>query len=441
MSKGWLYAWGLGSIALGGASLIVPLYIVALGGTAFTLGILAAVAAFVGVPAALVFGRLADRTGKRRLFVLGALGLVTAMLLLMPTVGSIAVVVAANGVIWFAFAAATPVLTLFAVADAPPASWSTRIATLNKYQGIGWAFGLLLGAVWTGTAERLLSPGWVFDGFFLLTGLCAGIGLIVGARTFPADPGTRRETGEGRTEDDPRITGARVRRALRRSNRYSVRTVTFPFTPMRTDFRGLRFDRLVERFTTELALYFSAVFVFFAGFSGFFAPLPAFLADTGFTSGEIFVLYLVSGVGSALAFGTAGRLAARFDAGALQATGLVVRGAAIPAVALVGLAFGASPVSLGTTAAVFAVIGLTWAVIAVTGGTLVTRLAPMTVRGEALGVYAALGALAGGFGSIVGGYLAAIDYLLAFGIAGVLVVLGAVIVLAIRRRAGYLTPR
>ena len=432
MTKGWLYAWGLGSVALGGASLIVPLYVVALGGTPFTLGVLAAVAAFVGVPGALVFGRLSDRTGRRRGSVLGALGLVTAMLLLLPAVESIAVVVAANGAIWFAFAAATPVLTVFAVTDAQPESWGSRIAQLNKYQGVGWAVGLLLGAGWTGTAGRYLPPGWEFDGFFLLTGICAGIGLFVGARTFPADPGT------GRGEVAPRLSGDRIRRALRRSDRFSVRAVTFPFTPTRVDFRGLRFDRLVDRFTPELALYFGAVFVFFVGFAGFFAPLPAFLTDTGFTSGEIFLLYLVSSVGAAVAFGPVGRLATRFDVAAAQAVALAVRGVAIPTVTVVGLLLGASPVSLGTTAVVFAVIGLTWAVIAVTAGTLVTKFAPMTVRGEALGVYAALGSLAGGFGSIVGGYLAAIDYLLAFGFAGLLVVVGAGIVLAVRRRAGYL---
>lgn len=433
MSKGWLYAWGLGSVALGGASLIVPLYVVALGGTPFTLGVLASVAAFVGVPGALVFGRLADRTGKRRLFVLAALAIVAVSLLFMPVLESIAVVVAANGAIWFAFAAATPVLTLFAVADASPGEWSDRIALLNKYQGIGWAAGLLLGAVWTGAADRFLSPEAVFDGFFVATGVCAGVGFLLGIETFPADPG-------GSTVDDgePRLSGARLRRALRRADRFSVRTATFPFAPTRADFRGLHFRRLIERFTPELAIYYGAVFVFFTGFSGFFAPLPAFLTDTGFTAEEIFGLYLASSLASAVAFGSAGRLARRYDVGAFHAIGLLVRGAAIPAVALVGLLLGATPASLGVTAVVFAVIGLTWAVIAVTAGTLVTRLAPMTVRGEALGVYAALGAFAGGIGSVLGGWIAARGYLLAFGVAGGLVVVGAGVVLAIRRRAGYL---
>ena len=45
MSDRWLYAWGLASLGLGGASLIVPLYVVELGGGPATLGILAAAAA------------------------------------------------------------------------------------------------------------------------------------------------------------------------------------------------------------------------------------------------------------------------------------------------------------------------------------------------------------------------------------------------------------
>jgi hypothetical protein len=45
VSDRWLYAWGLASIGLGGASLIVPLYAVELGGGPITLGILAAAAA------------------------------------------------------------------------------------------------------------------------------------------------------------------------------------------------------------------------------------------------------------------------------------------------------------------------------------------------------------------------------------------------------------
>lgn len=54
MSERWLYGWALTAIAFGGASLIVPLYVIELGGDALVLGVLFSTGAFVGVPGALV---------------------------------------------------------------------------------------------------------------------------------------------------------------------------------------------------------------------------------------------------------------------------------------------------------------------------------------------------------------------------------------------------
>ncbi|SNR30215.1 MFS transporter [Halorubrum vacuolatum] len=393
MSDRWLYAWGLGSVAFGGASLIIPLYVVALGGTATTLGVLAGVAALVGVPGALVFGRIADQTGRRRVLVLAALASAAAALAVVPFTERIAVVILANGIVWFAFAAATPVVTLLAVVGAPEHAWSERIGELNKYQGVGWAVGLLLGAIWTAVAIRTIGTS-ALEGFLLVLAVMAAASLLAGLRLLPPDPDP--DTAEGS------VSARRLGRALRRADRFSVRTATFPFTPARMDVRRLRPRRIANRFTPELAIYFLAVTSFFTGFSAFFAPLPAYLTDIGIGSDGVFVLYLVSSVAAAVFFERAGRLSAKHDTVTLQAAGLTVRALALPGVAVVGALFGMSTGGFAGLAVVFAVIGLTWAVIAVTAGTLVTRLAPPAIRGEALGVYAALSALAGGIGSVLG---------------------------------------
>lgn len=426
MAERWLYGWGLGSVALGGASLVVPLYVVELGGGPFVLGVLAAIAAVVGLPAALGAGRIADRTGNRRGIVLAMLALITVSVGVLPFFDGVAPVIVANGAIWFAFAAATPVMTLLAVADAPERAWSERIALLNQYQGVGWALGLLLGAVWTAIGARFLPADAMIRWLFAPLTACAVLGLGLGIRTLPADPSPGA---------DRRASGTRVRRAIRAADRFNVRSATFPFTLSRADFRGLHPRRFIERFTPALAMYFAAVFCFFAGFSAFFAPLPAFLTDVGFGSDGVFALYLINGLAAAVFFGAAGRLTADRDAALLQIVSLSVRGLALPIVALVGAVWGAAALGFGAAAAVFVLIGLTWAVIAVTAGTLVTRLAPATIRGEALGMYAALGALAGGIGSVLGGWLATVSYGVAFGTAGGLVLIGAAIVLLARRGA------
>jgi len=429
MSDRWLYGWGLGSVAFGGASLVVPLYVVDLGGGPLVLGVLAAIAALVGVPGALWFGRIADRTGRRRGLVVGPLVATAVAVAAIPLTDSVAAVIVANAVVWFAFAAATPVLTLLAVAGVPESAWSERIADLNRFQGVGWALGLLLGTVWTVGGARFVSPAAATRLLFVPLALAAAGSCAVVVRALPVEPG-----------DGPAPSGTRVRRAIRRADRFSVRSATLPGALSRTDFRGLHPRRLAARFTPALAAYFAAVLLFLSGFAAFFAPLPAFLTEVGFGSGGTFALYLTNSAAAAVAFGAVGRIATDRNVVRLQVAGLVGRGALLPVIAVVGAALGASALGFVALGVAFAAVGLTWAVIAVTAGTIVTRLSPAAIRGEALGMYAALGALAGGLGSVAGGWLAADSYGLAFGFAGALVLAGATVVFAVGRRVDG-TPR
>lgn len=421
MSERWLYPWAIGSVSFGGASLLVPLYVVELGGGALELGILAAVAAFVGVPAAIFFGRWADRSGKRRRYVLFALGLTALSLMTIPLLDVFEAVILANGVIWFGFAAAMPVVTLLAVADHPGYAWSTRIALLNKFQGVGWAVGLFLGSVWMAIAGVFVTPLEAIQLFFYGMAGLAAIAVLIGFRTFPSEGSPAVS-----------ISGVGFRTALRRADDFNIRSVTFPLTVTRFDVSGLHPRRFVERFTPSLALFFTALVLMFTGFAAFFAPLPAYLIDVGFPSEQIFGLYLLSSAASAVCFGLVGRLASSRDIAIVHAGGLVLRGIAFPTVGIAGLMFGAGSVGLMVFGLLFVAIGITWAVITVTAGTIVTLLTPISIRGEALGMYAAMTALAGGIGAIVGGWIAAIDFQLGFATAGALIFIGASIVYRLR---------
>lgn len=419
----WLYAWGLGSVALGGASLLLPLYIIELGAEPFTLGLLAASAAVAGAPGAFLFGRIADQSGRRRGLVIGALVAVAVMLFLVPFVRTIPLVIAANAVIWFAFSAAGPVLTLLAVAGVEESDWQDRIALLNTYQGWGWAAGLVLGAVWTGVGEQYLAAITTQRTFFFACAACS-VAAVAGTRLYlPMEPPVRI------------LDTQRLRQALMQARRLNLRGSTFPFTPGRIFGTSLQFLHprgLLDRFSRELMIYYGAVLLFFIGFTAFFAPLPLFLETLGYGSGAIFGLYLVSSLGSAAFFVGAADLSREHNDGILQSVGLLARGITLPTVALVGVTVGASLVGLLLQGLLFLVVGLTWAIIAVTAATIVARLAPPSIRGEALGMYTAVSAVAGGIGSLLGGGIAEISFLLAFGVAGSFVVLGAIFVYRMR---------
>lgn len=427
MSDRWLYAWAMGAVALGAASLLVPLYVVALGGGPVTLGLLAATAALIGTPGAVLWGRVADRTDDRRSVVIGSLAGSAAALAVLPLVDSVNAVIAANAALWLVSSAAGPVTTLLVVADAPESEWPDRIASLTRYQGYGWAAGLVLGTVWlaaaaSASASALSAQRW-------LLGVCAACAAFAAGAAERWLPATTTDLGG--------TDGRRVARLLSRTHR-NVRSATFVFAPNRLYWatRSFRVGRVRGRFTPALGAYFLAVALFSTGFATFWAPLPAFLAGVGYGGQGTFALYLTTSLVAALCYRVVGELSGRFDVRALQVGALAVRAGAFPAVVLAGAATGV--VALASAVGLFAVLGATWAVIAVTGTAVVTRLAPRSARGEALGVHAALVTAAGGVGGLLGGWLAAVGFLVAFAAAGGLVAAGAALVAVLR---GLSTPK
>jgi MFS family permease len=424
MAERWLYSWALGSVSFGGASLLVPLYLVQIGASTVELGVLAATAAVIGAPGAILFGRLANRVGHRRTLVVGTLATVAVALAVVPTLTSVTAVIVANALLWLVVASVAPVLTMLVVDDAPEQSWSERIGLLNKWQGYGWAGGLVLGTVWPVLGSHVVGGPDVTRVLFWLLALCAG-GSVVGAvRTLPRPAVTDHVTSQRKVRY--------VARLLAATNR-GVKTTTFAFSPNRLYWttRGVHPRRLLERLDSALATYLLAAFLFFTGFATFWAPLPLFFTSVGFGSGEIFALYLASSLASASLYERAGRFASRYDVRLLQSGALAARGVLFSAIVLVA-GLGTLSLGLGAAGVGLAAIGSTWAIITVVGTAIVTRLAPSNVRGEVLGTHTALSAVAGGIGGVLGGWVATFGYGVAFGVAGGLVLVAAALVLSLR---------
>lgn len=412
----WLTAWALASVALGGASLLVPLYFVAVGGDAVLLGVLAGVAALAGAPGALVVGRLADRTGRRRAYVLGGLVLVTVVLAVMPFTRDEGVLLVANAVVWFAAGGLAPVLTLLVTVGHPESRWSERFAVLNAYGGWGWAGGLLLGTLWTVLAVQAVAAITALRTLFVVLALCAGGATALASERLPADPGPIDER-----------RASRLGRAIRRARRVPVRSATFPVSPGRLYWltRSTHPRELWDRFTPDLTTYFGAVLAVFVGFGAFWGPLPLFFVREGYAGPAVFAIYLLSSLGAAVSFRPAGRYAADNDPATVQSVALFGRALLQPGAFLVALVAATGLVGFLLYGLVFAAVGVAWAVVAVTATPLVGRLAPARIRGEALGVYVAVSGIGTGIGSLVGGWLAGTGgFGRALGVSGLLVLLG-----------------
>ncbi|MFB6078681.1 MAG: MFS transporter [Halarchaeum sp.] len=427
----WLVSLSLSAVASSVAGLLVPLYLVKLGGGAEALGVSAALASLVGAPGAVLAGRYADRTGNRRGVVVAALAVGALALVTLPLLHSVPAVVAVNAVLAFALAAISPVVTMLVVADAPETAWSERIARLNTFQGYGSTAGFVVGTVWTVVVAAAVTGDVVQESLFALAAAFGVAAALLGARTLPR---------EDRLDVGPRRSG-RVATILSRTAR-NTQDATFAYGTNRLFWASRvlslsRLRRLRADLPTALWVYFGAAFVFFTGFAVFWAPLPLYLqTNAGFSAGGVFALYLVNNVASTVLFGRAGVLTAERDVRFVQGSALGARAAAFVGVA--GLAVlgidaldGLGPLAVVT--ALLAVVGVTWAFIAVTGTAIVSRFAPPAARGGVLGMYAALSAVAGAIGGLLGGWIAAYRFDLAFAVAAALVVLGAAVVYGVEQ--------
>ncbi|WP_336359308.1 MFS transporter [Haladaptatus sp. ZSTT2] len=416
----WLYAWGLGYAAVGAASLLIPLYALALGSNALLVGLMASTAAFAGVPGALLWGRLATRTGRRRPFVLVALAATALVLAVVPLITEPWLLLVANAALWFVVAAAAPVLNLIVVDGVPDIEWDDRIARLNEVQGFGWLLGLVTGAGWMALAGSRLSQVEAQQLFFSVIAATTFVAFLLARHWYPEPSMVSRDRF------------LRVYRTLGRGGWGAGRYVrAIPYGPSRIYWGLASFNarRFSNRGTSALGTYLFAAVVFFIGFSVYFGPLPAYLTGLHYSTDQIFILFVVNSAGSAVFYGRVGKLATKWESHRLQTSALGARTLLFPGVALVG-GIGALAGFSGLLA-LFAIIGVTWAIIAVTATSIVTRLAPPAVRGEALGAYTALSSVGGGIGSALGGALAdSMGYTVTFGVAAGLVLVGAGLVAA-----------
>lgn len=419
----WLVAWSLGYAAVGAASVLVPLYAIELGAGAFVVSVVAATAAFAGIPGALAWGRLATRTGRYRPFLLASLALSAAAFLVLPLADSLPAVVAANAALLFAVSAAAPVLALLVVSGHPDSEWDRRIGVLNAWQGYGWLGGLVAGAAWSAVAAEYTAAVTAQRWFFYASAAACALATGLAWYWLPGRPDVSyARFGRASTSIE------RLQRGAGRGLRLA------PFSGLRSFWalRRLHPRALAARLTPPLAGYLAAAALFFTGFAAFFGPLPAYLAgELGMPTERVFALFVVSSAASAAAYGRVGSLAAARTPQTVLTGALAVRVLLFPAVTFVAV--------LGALAfpgyvALFVALGLTWAVVAVAGTTIVARLAPPAVRGDALGAYTALGGLGTAVGSVLGGALAVqTSYVTAFATAGALVLVGGAIALGARQ--------
>jgi MFS family permease len=418
----YFYAFALANVAQGGSSLLIPLFVAqVLGGTNSDVGLVAGLASLCGVPASIFWGRLSDKSKRRKPFVL--IGMVGVCLALagMALVQTLWQMILANILLNVTWLASAAVATLITIEGLAKEKWDARIGRFNRFGGVGWVSGLILGSLWMQfITEPLTHPepaNLSMRSLFAVLGalaLLAALWAVAWIYESPVKLAERRFAGL-------LLAASNLWERFKFAPQQLFHIVTNP-TKLIEAFRGR------SGFGPHLRVYFVAVICFFVGFSALFIPFPLFLKnELGFSGSEIFALFVIHTGTSAFINPWAGRLAQRYGGRFLQRIFLAVRLVIFGLAGTLLLLKGHHGAALASVAFFFLLTGTSWAFINVTAISIISKRAPIGQRGQALGTYHALSGLGGIIGSLAGGYIADLSYTIDFLFAATMVGIALVI--------------
>lgn len=405
----WFYSYLPQGIAGGATSPLIPLFAYALGASLADVGIIAAATSIASVPAFMLWGSLSDRLKTRKAFlILGFLGTAVS-LFAMGLCFNLPEFYLANLLIGFLGAASAPVGAVLVMETTEHSAWPNRLAFMSQLTGVGYIVGLSVGAVWLAVGPSFVDGESAMRGLFIIG---AALGLLSGLLA-------------GMWLEEPKAYLDRKSIHLV-DNLFRIERVKF--LPMRMlhylDFRN---HHRAPRFSRSLRMYLVCVFLLFSGFTAFYGFFPILLQQVYlFSNPEVFAVYIASQVASVTAYLRVGRWVRDRGGRRTQLYASLGRTVLFPAFLAIGfLSLSPGAILVGILL-LHAGVGLCWALINVSGSTLVSDLAPEDGRAEAMGAYNAvqgfgsiLGPLLGGFIAEFYGYAPAIGASVAFILAGV----------------------
>jgi MFS family permease len=269
--------------------------------------------------------------------------------------------------------AGVPVSILLVIERLDHLQWEEAISKFNRYAGLGWVFGLLLGAIWTTIATPHFGKATALRSLFIILGGLSLVAAVIAA-SFIVE---KRDKVTAR-----RFFGLMTTRGsqLMEKFRYAPSHL-YHLLSLKAVVSYLRGSNLFGRGLTR---YFYAVLLIFTGFAVFFVPLPVFFqGELGFSSAMIFWINLVPALASAVLYYVIGSTVRRVENRMIQLLVLISRMFIFPLFYLLVL-FNSPLQQVGLLILLFILTGSGWAFFDVASTALVSRLANEDTKGQAL---------------------------------------------------------
>lgn len=378
----WIYSILPYSIAVGPVGTFVQLYILLdLHGSLIVYSLIITLANAIGIPAAIIWGFVADHYHKRKRIIVATYLAVTANLIVFLVVGSIAWTAVLYALFAFISAASATPLNLLILETQGKSKWAFAFARFSFVSSIGTTVGLAASAVWTDILplKLLVLP------LSILSIASAVLSIFM-------------------IKEPSFIFEGEIITMEKRS--FSQRLLALPLliqrVPRLADFRSV-FLGLRNRLTSQIPILYLSIFFFYLASGIFNTSLTPSLTSAKLNSGDVFLVSFVGMMVQTLAFYFAGPYIERRTLKVTAISGLALRSLCYGLMGVSSLLL-TRLVYLGSILVLYPIAaGIAFAMYYTASNVMIFNTLGPKGRASTLGVYSALVGIATMIGSIISG--------------------------------------
>ena len=373
--SGWMYTFLPIYAVSSGIGVILPIYILFLGGNVFQVGVAIALFNLVAIPSSVLWGELTDKLEKTKLFILVSVAGVIPILLIMYMLAYVPVVQVMYGFYAFIGTAASPAINILLMRNRRRGSMPKYFSRYSVLAIIGGLAGMIPGA--------FMADGYIRD--YLLVLLGVNLLALVLAILLVSEDIKKEEKGAVKKD---------VRRSFAVLNMLSKTTYILTGSSLINRIHyGLK-DKKIK----DIYLLLAATVFFNLGLYMFNSSYIPFLNKNSVGYGGIFTINIANSLGQLLIYGAVLSLIRKIDLGRYYKVSTLIRGASY-AVAFVPFLF-TTTYFFTVNAIAYTAAGAAYALWNVTSSVLFYTLIKNMKKGHYIGIWIAMlgaAAVAGAF--------------------------------------------
>jgi len=398
--KNWMLYILPSSISAEGLHIVLPLYVISLGGTVSDVGIVIALQYGAAALGSIFWGKIIDRFHVKRVILLVCFSAITLCCIWLYFATELSIIYAISTIIGFFIVGKNPITQLLVMETVPNNQWSK----LFSYTAIITTFGSFTAFAVGSISNYYFEVGPYFLFCAITSSIAVVASIIVKSSTF-LERHTIAQSIHGMN-------------FVFRHFRFHFQMV-FPKIPQRVDFKHL-ISIFKGNISHEIGILFLTNFFFYLGSNIYFTALIPFLKNHQFSDSQVFSVYLIQTVTLLVIFYLVPRLISKLGEERATTIAFMPRVAAVLTTAfLIPITFGFD--SFVVAAVSSSVMVMAFSIFSTSNSILLFKTIPQGFEGRYLGVNSFMigigifsAALMAGFITNIMGYLT--TFLVAVGI-------------------------